>query len=109
MAEDFDIRPHGHHGEHQQGRHGHHRGRQLKDEGVGLGRDDILLGQQLDRVGDGLQQTENARPVGAQPDLEACQQFALQPDEVTGREQQHAEHHPYFYQQDYESKQPGHC
>jgi hypothetical protein len=86
------VRSQGHHGEHQHGCHGHYGRCQAKDERVGRRRDDILLGEQFDGIGDGLEQTENTGPVGAQSNLQARQQLALQPHQVAGRQQQPAQH-----------------
>ena len=53
---------------------------------------DIFLGEHLDRIGDRLQQTENAGPVGSEADLQPGQQLALQPYQIAGRQQQTAQH-----------------
>ena len=46
---------------------------------------EVLLEQQLDRVGDGLQQSEGPDPGGAQPRLDAGADLALHPYEDDGR------------------------
>ena len=52
------------------------------DPAVGTAGNDVLLGDQLDGIGDRLQQAERAHAVGADPVLEPGRHLALQPDHV---------------------------
>ena len=48
---------------------------------VGEGRDPVFLGEDLDHVGDHLQQAERADAVGPEAVLEEAEQAPLEPDE----------------------------
>ena len=57
----------------------HDERRDPEDERVGLGRHDVFLDQQLERVGDRLQQAVRADAHRAQANLHVRQNLALQP------------------------------
>ena len=74
--------PHGNHREHRED-HGRERERrQAEEELVGGARRRVFLRHQLQRVGDGLEETEHSDPVGAGALREAPQQLALHQDDV---------------------------
>ncbi len=78
---DPDLGAQGHHGKgHQHRDHDRHRG-EHEDEPVGEGRDPVLLEEDLDHVGDDLEQPERADPVGAVAVLPESQQTSLVPDQ----------------------------
>ena len=76
-----------HHGEHEEGRDQRQVGRQLVDERIRLDRGQILLEEQLDAIGEGLEDTEGTGPVGADPVLHVGDELALEP-----HHQHHADH-----------------
>ena len=49
---------------------------------IGVARNEVFLGDQLDRVGDRLQQAQRPDPVGPDPVLEPGGHLALEPDHV---------------------------
>ena len=53
--------------------------RHPEDDSVGLGGHDVFFEQQLDRVGDGLEQAVRAYAHGAETHLHVRQDFALEP------------------------------
>ena len=63
-------------------------GREPEDRLVGIRRDDVFLEQQLQRVGDGLQQAVRADAHGAQAHLEIRQHFALHQHDVAGHQRE---------------------
>src|SRR5438876_1073140 len=64
----------------QQGGHGDDDGGHVEDERVGVARRDVFLLQQLDGVGNGLQQPLRSNVLGAQPRLDPPADLALQID-----------------------------
>ena len=65
--------------------------RQLEDEPVALFGDQVLLEEQLDPVGQGLEEAEGARPVGADAALHVGDDLALEPDHQDHRHHQRGE------------------
>ena len=64
-----------------------------KIELVGVGGDDVFLEQQLEGVGDGLQQAVRADAHGAEADLEIGQHFALDQRDVAGHQRKDRDDH----------------
>ena len=84
-------------GNHRRGDHGRHHAqrRRKQEEGpVHLARDQVLLEEQLDPVGDGLQQPEGAHAGGPQAHLDASDHLSLDPGHVGRHQEEDAEHHP---------------
>ena len=67
---------------------GNHR-REPEDGVVRAGGNDIFLQQQLQRIGDGLQQAVRPHAHGSQADLEVRQDLALHQREVAGDQRNH--------------------
>ena len=55
---------------------------------VGIGGDDVFLEQQLERVGDGLQQAVRADAHGPEAHLEIGQHLALDQHDVAGHQRE---------------------
>ncbi len=70
----------GHHREHHEGGYQRQVGRQAVHERIGADRRQVLLEEQLDAVGQGLQDPERAGPVGADAVLHVGDELALEPD-----------------------------
>ena len=61
------------------------------DQPVGVARDQVFLGDQLDRVGDRLEQAQRPDPVGPDPVLKPRGHLPLEPDHVGHDAREHAE------------------
>ena len=85
-------RAEGHHHEAHQHARGDGGWGQGEDHPVGERRHPVVLGEQLDDVGDDLQQAEGAEPIGPQPVLPEAQQPPLPPDQQPGSGKRPAEH-----------------
>ncbi len=83
----------------------HHRGVE-EDDPVRSRGGQIFLGQQLDGVGDGLDQSPGAGPVGAQAELQKPQEAALDIDQVGGEQQQNHQHYQQFHDQEGDTGHP---
>ena len=67
------------------------------DPSIGGAGDDVFLGDELEEIGDGLEEAEGADAVGADPVLEAAGDLALGPDDVgddAGKNREEAEQEP---------------
>ena len=87
--------PKGDRGERHQGEEDREEGGYGVEGSVGTGRDDVLLGEHLDRVGDAVKESqrpkaEDAGAVGADPILDEGRLFALHPG-MQPRQVQHRE------------------
>ena len=81
----------------------HHKGGEGRDGGearrepenrlVGIRRDDVFLEQQLERVGDGLQQAVRSHPHGAQAHLEIGQDLPFHQHDVAGHQGEQRDDH----------------
>jgi hypothetical protein len=98
------------HREGQEGRDHHdHRGDDVEDL-VGAGRPHVLLEEQLDAVGQGLEDPEGPDPVGADPGLHEGDHPPLQPDGEQHRQHQSGEHPDDLDDQDEQvPDSPGHA
>ena len=96
VAGDGDDPAHGHHGEDQEGRQQRQVGRQLEHERVGPLGEQVLLEEELDPVGQGLEQPPGPGPVGPDPALHVRDDLALEPDHEHDRHQQDAEGHQHL-------------
>ena len=91
VPRDVDGVPEGHHGQGQErGDHGE-RGRDDEDDAVGAGRDDVLLEEELDPVGDRLEEPEGTHPLRADPILHVADHLSLHPDDERNAEQHESE------------------
>ena len=68
-------------------------GREPEQRLVRIGGDDVFFEQQLERVGDGLQQPVRADAHGPQAHLEIGQNFSLHQDDVAGHQRKQRYHH----------------
>ena len=77
-----------------------HEGRDPEDESVGFGGNDVFFEQELDGVGDGLQQAVRAYAHGAEAHLHVRENFALEPvhgddgDGESAEDEQDVDHGP---------------
>ena len=69
-------------GDDQKRRDDHQHRRGQVNQAVGIPRDQVFLGDQLDRVGDRLEQAQRPNPVGPDPVLEPRGHLPLEPDHV---------------------------
>jgi hypothetical protein len=91
-AEDLDLRAEWNDDDRdQRDRHGEKRRQQI-EERVGAGGHDTLLRQQLEDIGDGLQQAVRADAIGARAQLNMRQHLALDPLQVGQSRQQREQH-----------------
>ena len=70
------------------GERGNHRddGGEPEDEGIRIARDDVFLDEELDSVGNGLEQTVGANAHGAEASLHVGHELAFDEDDVAGDE-----------------------
>ena len=85
---DGDIAAQGNHCKHHQGREGHNRGGQFKNGMIGCLRNRILFDHHLDRIGNGLQQSEFSGPVGTVANLQPRQELSFHQHQISRYQQQ---------------------
>ena len=66
-------------------------GRQLEHDAVGLGRHEVFFEEELDAVGERLQDAEGTRPVRPDAVLHVGDDLALEPDHQHDRDEEHDE------------------
>ena len=84
VAEEVRLAPHrpeGQHRHHQEGGDEDDVGRQPEDRLVGAGGDQVLLGEQLEDVAEGLERAPRAQVGGPDPPLEEAGELALEEDD----------------------------
>ena len=71
-------------------------GREPENRLIGIGGNDVFLEQQLQGVGDGLQQAVRADAHGAEAHLEIGQNFALHQHDVARHQREYCDHHDQY-------------